>query len=769
MVAAITTALTLSALGFLPLFGGPGYEAALAAGLVVPSLAALATAYELCRERPRTVSLGGRGALGFGIAVGAALAAIATLIALLHGARVGYCDLGHGLWLELLGPGFGAVMGGAWGAAAGGWGLLGNSERQRRLLATLFALAGPLAGVLLSLWRFYVSPAVFAFDPFFGYFAGPLYDTVIDPLERLASYRLGSLMTLLAAWVFAGWISERSGRLRFDLSGNPGQLLAGSAALALSFTLAAFGPQLSHNTTRASILEALSRSFSYGRCDIRYDPSVPRAHVKLLARECHAHLESLEAYFETRGPQRVRVLLFANSQQKGTLMGAANTYIAKPWLEEIYLQPDQYPHSVLRHELAHVVAGSFARGPFKVAGPLGGWLPDPGRIEGYAEAAAPREHSDFSAREWAAAMADAGLLPPLRSLFELGFLGENSSTAYTAAGAFVGWLKERVGAQGLKAWYGGVPLAKVTSGKDLAELDREFRADLAKLPLSERLRVAAKARFSVPSIFGRRCPHAVDQRYLEAQGLLGALDIEGAEGAFQDVLELDPDHIGARLGLGTCALRRSEPARALAAYAGVARDERLALGQRLGAREAMADTEFLAGHPERARSIYEELSRQVASEDHLRNLEVKELATKATGLERQALAALLLGTFKRPPTWDSAAPLLGAWRDHEPEQGLAPYLIGRNLFNRSLFDDTARYLDEALTRRLNLVSVEREALRLRVIVACARGEPRTARDSLERFLSLVGTTSARKRSVLAFAQRCQIVPRGVSPQSAAKQ
>src|SRR5690606_21906662 len=107
--------LALAALGFLPLFGGPGYEAALAAGLLLPSLAALATALTVAGSRPAEVRLSGRAALGFGVAAGVSLGLMAVGISLLHGARVGYCDVSGGVLLMLLGPGFGAVMGGAWG------------------------------------------------------------------------------------------------------------------------------------------------------------------------------------------------------------------------------------------------------------------------------------------------------------------------------------------------------------------------------------------------------------------------------------------------------------------------------------------------------------------------------------------------------------------------------------------------------------------------------------------------------------------------------
>lgn len=747
----------LGASGFLPLFGGPGYESALMAGALLPAAAAVCTALVLVQPKPRGVSLGGRAALGFGLAVGSLLALAAVLLTAIHGLRVGFCDPWHGFWLMLLGPGFGAVVGGAWGVVAAAW-TLGIETSKRKLGAVLLGLLGPALGIAFSVWRFYDSPVVFAFDPFFGYFAGPLYDTVIDPIDRLASYRAGTLATLLAAWVFAGYVSLSGSKFRFAHDGLWGRTLAGTGALFLSGFLAWLGPSLGHNVSTTAILDVLSRKHSYGRCDVHYDPGIPNQYVRLMARDCEAHLLGLEAYFEVRAPDRVRVLLFANAAQKGRLMGAVNTLIAKPWRHEIYLQQSSYPHPVLRHELAHVVAGRFGQGPFKLAGAYGGWLPDPGRIEGFAEAAAAREESDFSITQWAAAMSQAGLLPPLDHVFDLGFLGQNASTAYTAAGAFVVWLRSQYGPHALTAWYRGTPLDQLTRGKKLAELDAEFRRDLAGVEISDRLKVAAQARFSFPSIFGRRCPHAVDAAFGQAQTLMGALDLEGAEAGYREVLNLDPDHVGARLGLGTCAFRRANAVQAIEAYRGVAEDQRLALGNRLGAREAIADTEFLRGHAELARDLYSALLTESASKDHQRTLEVKLLATSAPAPERAALRSLLLGSFKLPPSWDTAAPLLGAWRERDPKRGLPSYLLARNLFNRSLFDESAAYLDEALGRELSLESVQREALRLRVIVGCAQLEQGAVRRSLARYLALPDVTTHERDAALSIASRCGVAP-----------
>src|SRR5580700_1727469 len=86
--AALVVVATLGAIGFLPLFGGPGYEHAVASGLLVPSAAAIATAIELA-ALPCPAPLG---CAARGLASGGALAALAYLTAIAHGLRAGMCD-----------------------------------------------------------------------------------------------------------------------------------------------------------------------------------------------------------------------------------------------------------------------------------------------------------------------------------------------------------------------------------------------------------------------------------------------------------------------------------------------------------------------------------------------------------------------------------------------------------------------------------------------------------------------------------------------------
>ena len=110
--------------------------------------------------------------------------------------------------------------------------------------------------------------------------------------------------------------------------------------------------------------------FSGARCDVVYPRKLENADAQLLLRDCEESLALVEKRLDVRGPERITAS-FLDADQKRDLMGAANTYIAKPWRHEVYLQLDDYPHPILPHEIAHVVASSFGRGPFRVGGELG--------------------------------------------------------------------------------------------------------------------------------------------------------------------------------------------------------------------------------------------------------------------------------------------------------------------------------------------------------------------------------------------------------------
>ncbi|AKV03138.1 hypothetical protein AKJ09_09801 [Labilithrix luteola] len=143
---AAVVVVAMGGIGFLPLFGGPGYEHSLATGLVAPSAAAIATALDASgsRDESRTPLQ----SVGRGVLAGIVYAGLSLLTALFHAARVGICELWGALLYFALNAGLGAIVGGVWGAFVGE--LVSalvrrghvTRRRRRKVLSVLLSLGG---------------------------------------------------------------------------------------------------------------------------------------------------------------------------------------------------------------------------------------------------------------------------------------------------------------------------------------------------------------------------------------------------------------------------------------------------------------------------------------------------------------------------------------------------------------------------------------------------------------------------------------------------
>jgi hypothetical protein len=734
--------------GFFPLFGGPGYESALAAGLIVPAAAAIGAALEIAAgER----SSRARDALSSGAARGAILGLVAYLTTVIHGARVGFCSFSQGTLLFALGPVMGAVLGGAWGGAVG---LVARKRKRRRLSAVLLALAGPVAGILVSLGRFYSSPMVFAFDPFFGFFSGTLYDTVIDGTDRLFTHRLVWGAGLGAAIGVAHHLDLRS---EAGEGNGTGRLVRGWPAVLTAALLGAFvvgilrGPRLGHFHTVGTIRQELGGFRSGPRCDVVHSRTLRDEDVELFARDCDEEIRAVSSFLGVSRPRHMTAYLFADPGEKRRLMGAAETYIAKPWREEVYLQAAGYPHPVLGHELAHAVSGAFGRGPFEVAGRVLGLLPDPGLIEGIATAASP-DDDELSPEAWSRAMIDLGILPAPRSLFSLSFLTHDAPRAYTVAGAFVGYVHRRFGAEKVRAWYAGGDVEALT-GRSWDALEREFHDDVMSQPIPPEALSLAKARFGRPAIFSRKCPHEVDADKREAAMKLATGDVRGALAAYDAALAFERRDSTARLGRSTCVERLQGTKAAENELETLVRDGEVVEAARDRAEERLGDLALATGRPEEAERRYDAVSRRVLDEDHLRTLDVKRLAARSE-LARPAVIALLAGLPRIGTDALTAAEELARWSERDTEDGTPVYLLARSAQQRGQWQRAAARYDEALAKRLELPRVRREAARQRLIAACALSD----REGISRALSVweaAGAPRGNRDTLLrGLASRC---------------
>lgn len=733
----------MGAVGFLPLFDGPGYEQSLATGLLVPSTAAIAVA--LAKDATPLARV------GRGVLLGLALAGISLLTAIGHGLRVGICEWWGALLYFALTAGLGCVMGGVWGAVVG-------ELRRRRWLTVLLAIAGPLGCALISVGRFVTSPMIFAYDPFVGYFSGTLYDTVIDAGTPMLTYRLGSFCTVMAVVLFAS-VMERTDRgVRLVLR-DARSRWRGALAVVATLTSTAIivaGSWLGHFSTVASITKNLGAEKHGARCDVVYPSTTREQEANLLVKDCEEELAFVEKRLGARGPARVRAFFFRDPDDKKRQMGAAHTYIAKPWREEVYLQMGGYPHPVLGHELAHVVAGSFGRGPFRISGGLGGLLPNPGLIEGVAVAASP-DDEDLTDAQWARAMLDIGILPNMQRVFSLSFLGDASAKSYTLAGAFVSWVGGRWGFDVVRAWFGGGDIEALTH-LDWAALDREFRASLAALPLPPEAASFAKAKFARPGIFGRKCPHLVDSLRHDADVCRDTQRFEEAIKLYREVLVKDRNDFASQNAVAAVERRhgdRQKGERELLAMAN-ADDATVPRIYRDRAEETLADADLVEGQFLTAAERYDGIAKRTVDEDVARTLEVKALGARDPAA-RLAIKALLLGDEKHGPDIYLGGVELGEWSPNDTS-GLAQYLIGRNLVGRGFFEYGGATLDAALTHDLPTLRIRRETVRQRAVAACALDDQ--AALAKEKALiegpndPFVGAAGGRRESTLSMIARC---------------
>lgn len=739
------SALSMWLLGWVPALAGPGYLSCLVAGLALPTLVTIGVARATVKANQAPER-----ALLVGMGLGVACAAAAFFAMFIQGIRVGLCDPLQDTLLYLLGPSFGMVMAGAWGAVAGS--IAGNWQLRRRvLLATVLAAGVPLLGISMSLWRFYTSPMVFAFDPFFGFFAGTPYDTGFDPIGRLITYRLGSASTILGTWSLSRLcVRTENGALALRPERDWPLSAACALAFAFSFVIAATGKTLGHYSTAGSIRDRLGHSVRDGRCEVVFSSGIGRPSALLLARDCNAWLGVLEKRLGVAPVPAVTAFVFANPGEKEFAMGAGHTQVAKPWRREVYLNGAEYPHPVLGHELAHVVAGQTGRGPFKIAGSLGGWLPNAGLIEGMAMALAPDEDEDLTSDQWASALAELRRLPPISSLMNLDFLVQPGRLAYLVAGSFVASIEKDYGASALRLWYAGESLEHVT-GRSVAQLESNWHVGLAKAILPDSAREAARALFERKSALVRHCPHAVDRAVAAAVDALNAQEPQRACQLADSTRELDPGDVRLRQIAAECRLRSGNTEGARGQWRSIADNEQLPQPQRDQALEALADRALESGKIDAARALYREIQKRTLDVDRRRTLEVKMAVDTPESIA--AIQALLTGG-KRGVNWDRGVARIAQWMATRPKEGLPRYLLGRNLVNRAQFDEARLQLQEADAMHLDLPLVRSEIDRLLVVVGCAEGDRDLVTGHLPVVLADPSIPQPRREGTAALARRC---------------
>ena len=701
------------ALAALPLAGSLGPESALVLGLVLAPLSAAFGAGVVRDARRRGLALPTSTIAARALGGALLIVAVPLAILLLNIVRVPSCAPLAGLAFEIVGPIAGVLV----AATLGVW--VATLVRAPRT-STLLAVLVPVSEMVAALYRFRASPAIFAYGHVFGWFPGTLYDEGTSIGSPYIALRIGSLALVAGLLVLRGvLVDPPTQRVAFARIGaRLPQMLIALLLLSGFAQIEWSAEELGIRSSAASIRERLGGAAYAGRCTAIVPRELPRVEAQRIAEDCAFRLTQMERTLGVKPGPRVTAFFFRDVNEKRALMGAADTYIAKPWRREVYLQLGEWPHPVLAHELAHVVAGDVASGPFRVGGQLGGLLPDAGMIEGVAVAMAWAERDGLTPHEWARAMIALGIAPTIEGTRGLSFLLEPAGRAYTISGSFYRFLFDRYGAQVVRRAYLTGDL-EGAAGKPVAELAREWRAFIDTMPVPEDAVTLARVRFARGAIFSRPCPHRVAQLRGQLAGDLAASDAPRTVRTCREVLDIDPADTGTRALLAGALARAGRQREADAELAALEQQWEAPAPILSAAREAIADAEWRRGNRDAALRILSALEHEPRAEDARRVLEVKLLALRAGGRQAELLGQLLAA--ETPPD-GSYAVHIARELAAERSDGLPAYLEARQLSSYRRHAHALQMLRIAIARGLPTTLLENEAQRMLATTLWTNGE-----------------------------------------------
>lgn len=610
-----------------------------------------------------------------------------------------------------------------------------------------------LASAVWTVWPLLQGPQVFAYNFFLGLFPGPLYDEALRVPAALGWFRLETVLWAAVLTTCAAALFPAPGAAH---PRHRARVLTTLAVLGAGIAwLEASAVRLGFRSSEGTVRAVLGGRTETEHAEILYPREKPPEEVERLRRDVEFRLSQL-ARFLGAPPASVRVYVFRSPEEKQRWVGAGGTQFAKPWLGSVFLNDAPFPHPTLKHELAHVAAGAFGSGPFRVTSRF--WIvPVMGVVEGVA-VAADDPPGELSLHAWAAGMRRQGLLPDLRTqLGPAGFWSAAPARAYSAAGSFLRHLQEIQGTDRLHRLLAHGDFAG-TYGRSLDALVSEWERMLDTVPLEESAVNRAFARFRMPSLFRRPCVREVAVLAEEARAAAGTNPARALQ-LLRACARLQPAEPDFLLSEATLLRRMDRPAEAAEA---LDRADSLVSGRpALEAQVSLAraDLAWSSGDLQAAGAALQLAASLRPGRDLEREAEVKRAALSDARI-RPVLHAFFDASTDELRLW-----ALERARQLAPEDGVVNYLLGRRLLALGIPGEAAEALGRALAAMLP-EQVKREAWRLVVAAHYRAGDCAAVRSDLGRMPDL---SEAVRVEVTEWQARCvfeerafngPLVPRG---------
>jgi hypothetical protein len=357
-------------------------------------------------------------------------------------------------------------------------------------------------------------PQIFAFNPVLGFFPGLTYDETLNVTGRLLLYRAGtlamSLLVYLAAASLDRWRSNSGPRVSQSASLRV-RLPIVALAVAVA-TLFFFSDKLGLSSSESTIQQTLKGRAETEHFVVFYPDTLfkgPRLDQVIQLHEFH-YAQIARALGVEPG-KKIHSYIYGTPAQKGRLIGAANTDIAKPWLSQLHINAADIDAS-LRHELVHVMAADFGFPVLKIG-------VNSGLIEGLAMAVERVEYEE-PVHRLAAMVFATGSTPDMQSLFSLsGFMTAPAGVSYTLAGSFCRYLIDRYGIRRFKLLYRTGEYS-ILYGKPLPLLLQEWRRSLDRFRFGPGDLKKSNYLFKRQSIFGKECARVIANMNAETRTML---------------------------------------------------------------------------------------------------------------------------------------------------------------------------------------------------------------------------------------------------------
>jgi hypothetical protein len=593
--------------------------------------------------------------------------------------------------------------------------LCGLAAGRRRKLSNALPYLVIAASAVFSLWSFYSKPAVFSYNMFVGYFPGNLYDENIALREPFYWARLFHVSMMAALYCLVidlidvpslrlkpSWRPRRPAGLRLIPVG------CGVLSAVLAAVLWLESGSLRFSIDADDIADELGAVHTTEHFRIYFSPGGDiERDIELIGEDHEFRYAQVVREFGARPSGKLVSFYFSSADHKFEMMGARNVYMAKPWRKEIYLHHSSFPHAVLRHEVAHAVAGAFGDSTFNVS--VRTWLGLPlffnvGLIEGAAVAADWPDHFNraLTPHQSVKAMIELGFAPPIGSIMSTGFLRFSSARSYTVAGSFVRYLLDTRGNDQFRTLYRTGGDFDEAYGESETSLIEEWRAMIDAIELPEGAAEIVRERFRRPGILHRPCAHAIANQRNRVAHKAARGDLDGAIALMTTVCDQVPREPRYQLDLAGLYARAERIDDATAIYDAISGNaEEMSSSLRAEALSALAAIEARAGEFERADAILARAEALPLGDDELRNIEARRYAAMHSGPSGPAMRAYFWGNDGSigidPILYVARAAQIIAM---EPTEGMGYYLLGRNMHSRGAPAETARMLADALDHGL---------------------------------------------------------------------